>query len=176
MALVRQCMPYARRIGSLFVPAEVNMVFNKDQLAKAAEKAGLEFVAVGVSTSSEISDAATALVSRNIDAVCQIPGNLTASSFGGIAQAARRAKLPIFAFQQVQAHEGAAVVLARDYYDAGREAAAMAARIMRGEDPGSMPFRPFTKTKLVINLGAARVVGLRVPPSLEAHAAEVIQE
>jgi len=133
-------------------------------------------VAVGVATSSEVPDAALALISRNIDALCQIPGNLTASAFGGIAQAATRAHVPVFAFQQVQAHEGAAVVMARDFNDAGREAARMAARIMRGEDPASIPFRPFVRTKLLINAGAAQAVGLTIPLELFSEADEVIRD
>jgi ABC-type uncharacterized transport system substrate-binding protein len=174
ISLLRQCLPSARRIGTLFVPAEVNMVFNKDQLVEAAGKSGIEVVPVAVSTSSEISDAALALMSRNIDALCQIPGNLTAGAFGGIAQAARKAKLPVFAFQKVQAREGAAITLARDYHDAGRGAAFLAARIMRGEKPASIPLQSLSKTKLIINLEAARASGLSVPPSLLSKADEVI--
>ena len=174
MPLIRQSAPGVRRIGTLFVPAEVNMVFNKEELVKAARKAGLEVAAVGVNVSSDVPDSALALTAQRIDAICQIPGNLTAAAFGGIVQAAHRAKIPIFAFQQVQAREGAAVVVSRDYYDAGREAAHMAARIMRGEDQRSIPFHPFSKTKLVVNLGAARAAGLRLPRSVLSRASEII--
>ena len=176
LTLIKQTMGPVQRIGTLYVPSEVNMVFNKDELTEAAAKEGIEVVAVGVATSSEVADAALALMGRNIDALCQIPGNLTAAAFGGIAQAARRARIPVFAFQQVQAHEGAAVALARDYYDAGREAALMAARVMRGENPGSIPFYPFAKTKLLINTGAAQAAGLTIPPELLSQADEVIRE
>jgi ABC-type uncharacterized transport system substrate-binding protein len=172
--IVRQCMPSARRIGTLFVPSEVNMVFNKEELAHEAKKAGLELVAVGVATSTEVSDAALALVGRRVDALCQIAGNLTAASFGGIAQAARRARVPVFAFQQAQVREGAAVVLARDYFDAGRDAAALAARVIRGENPAAMPFQPFSKTKLIVNAEVAGALGLRVPEPLLARA-EVVR-
>jgi len=176
IAIIRQVLPSARRIGTLFVPSEVNMVFAKDGLVKAAAKAGIEVEALGVATSSEVPDAALALMSRNVDALCQIPGNLTAAAFGGIAQAAERKKIPVFAFQTSQAKEGAPVVLARDYFDNGRAAAAMAARVMRGESPAQMPFVPDAKTKLMINIKAARAVGLNIPAALLAKAAEVIKE
>lgn len=106
----------------------------------------------------------------------QIGGNLTATSFGGISSAAKRAKIPIFAFQQAQVKEGAQVVLARDYFDAGKDAAAIAARIMRGESPAKIPFQPFSKTKLIINLATSRAVGLQIPPALQSRAAELIKE
>ena len=87
----------------------------------------------------------------------------------------RRARIPVFAFQKVQAAEGAALVLSRDYEDAGRAAGLMAARIIRGETPASMPFVPFDKNVLIINKGAARAAGLTLPPALLARAARVIE-
>jgi putative ABC transport system substrate-binding protein len=165
-ALLREFLPSARRVGTLFTPAEVNMVINKEKMVIEGQKAGIEVVPVAVNSSAEVSDAALAMLSRDIDAVCQIAGNLTAASFGGIAQAARRAKLPVFAFQKSQALGGAAVTLARDYHDAGREAALMAVRIMRGESPARIPIQSFTKTTLMINRSAARSVGMNIPPSV----------
>src|SRR5439155_11509799 len=42
LAALKLCLPKARRIGTLFVPAEVNSVYYKDQLIAAARKLGLE--------------------------------------------------------------------------------------------------------------------------------------
>ena len=173
-ALIREFRPSVRRVGTLFVPAEVNMVVNKEKMVEEGLRAGIEVVPVAVSTATEVSDAALAMVSRNIDVVCQIGGNLTAASFGGIAQAARKARLPVFAFQKSQAIGGAAVTLARDYHDAGKAAGLMAVRIMRGESPAKIPFQSFTKTKLLINAAAARAVGLHIPQSVMARNPEMI--
>ena len=172
--LIRECIPSVRRIGTLFVPAEVNMVVNKDMLVREAQKAGIEVVTVPVSTASEVSDAALAMMGRNIDAVCQIGGNLTAAAFGGIAQAAKKARLPIFAFQKVQARGGAAVTLSRDYHDAGVAAALVAVRIMRGESPAKIPIASFLKTKLLVNPAAARAVGMNIPQSIMKRNPEII--
>ncbi|MBI2470810.1 MAG: ABC transporter substrate-binding protein [Planctomycetes bacterium] len=174
MSIIREYFPFVRVVGTLFTPSEVNTVLHKGKITDAAQKAGIGVVAVAANSSAEVSDAALALCNRRIDAVCQIPGNLTASSFPGIAQAARKAMLPIFAFQSTQAQAGAAVVLARDYYDGGKEAGLIAARVMRGENPANIPFQPFTKTNLIINLEAARAYGLKIPPSLLEKAQEVI--
>ncbi len=174
MSVLREYFPFARVIGTLFTPSEVNSVLHKGKITEAAQKVGIEVMAVAANSSAEVSDAALALCSRKIDAVCQIPGNLTAASFPGIAQAARNAMLPIFAFQSTQVQAGAAVVLARDYYDGGRESGLIAARVMRGENPANIPFQPFTKTKLIINLEAAKASGLKIPSSLLEKAQEVI--
>lgn len=174
LQIIHEVLPHARRIGTLFVPAEVNMVFNKDELVEAANRAGFEVIALGVNTSSDVPDAAMALIARDIDAICQIGGNLTAAAFGGIARTANQAKVPVFAFQKSQANEGALVTLARDFYDGGKLAASLAARIMRGEDPKTIPFHPLTDNVLVVNLDAARMLGLTIPDSLVSRADERI--
>ena len=175
IAALRECLPTAKVVGTLFVPAEVNTVFHKDMVTKAAAEVGLEVIAVAAASPTEVSDAATALCSRKIDAVCQIPGNLLSSSFVSISFAARRAGLPIFAFLSGAANQGAAVTVARDYGDAGKQAGRLAVRVMRGESPGSIPFEPIRSTRTIINLPAARDVGLYIPPSLLERADEVLR-
>jgi putative ABC transport system substrate-binding protein len=174
LVLIREVLPNARVLGTLFVPAEVNMVYQREQLNRAARKFNMEVVAIAANTSAEVADAALALSSRNVDAICQLPGNLTGTAFSSIASAARKAKLPIFAFQSSQARLGAVIVLGRDYFDAGREAGLLAARVMRGENPAEIPFRPYNKNKLLVNLEAARATGLALPLHLVKRAEEVI--
>ena len=175
IAALRECLSTAKVVGTLFVPAEVNTVFHKDMVTRAAAEVGLEVIAVPVTTPTEVSDAATALCSRKIDAVCQVAGNLLSSSFVSISHAARRLGLPIFAFLSGQANQGAAVTVARDFGDAGKQAGRLAVRVMRGESPGSIPFEPIRSTRTIINLPAARDVGLYIPPSLLKRADEVLR-
>ena len=174
LSLVKKHFPSIRKLGSLYCPAETNMVQYKLGLDAAAKRAGFEVVYVPAETSTDVPDAAAALMSRDIDAVLQIPGNLTASAFGSISEAARRAHVPIFAFQKSQAIGGAMVVVARDYFDSGRHAAHLAARIMRGENPKNIPLEDFGKTNLVVNVDAARALGITLPPALVQSAKEVL--
>jgi putative ABC transport system substrate-binding protein len=101
---------------------------------------------------------------------------LLGSSFTSIARAARQAKLPVFAFLSTQSRQGAAVVVARDYYDGGREAGHLAARVLRGEDPSTLPFQPLQATKTIVNLKAARETGLTIPQSMIERADEVVRD
>src|SRR4029079_10775258 len=149
LTLIHTYFPTVKKLGTLYCPAETNMVNAKIALDEAAKKAGFELVYVPAETATDVPGASAALMSRDIDAVLQIPGNLTASAFGSISEAARRSHLPIFAFQKSQAIGGAMVVVARDYKDSGRHAAALAARIMRGEVPKKIPLEDFGKTSLI---------------------------
>jgi ABC-type uncharacterized transport system substrate-binding protein len=174
LSLLHTYFPSIHKLGTLYCPAETNMVYAKAALDASAKKAGYEVVYVPAETATDVPDAAAALMSRDIDAVLQIPGNLTASAFGSIGEAARRAHVPVFAFQKSQAIGGALVVVARDYNDSGRHAAHLAARIMRGENPKNIPLEDFAKTSLIVNLDAARALNIAMPPALVRSAKDVI--
>ena len=171
---IKALRPGARILGTIYVPAEINMVTQLDQLKKAASAAGFEVRAVAANSPAEVADAAVALLANGVDVICQIPGNLTASAFPSIAQAANRARTPVFVFQSSQVRAGAVLGISRDYYDSGHKAAAMAARVMRGESPKDMPFEGFAGTKLLVNVAAARATGVTLPADIVARADEVI--
>ena len=127
-----------------------------------------------MSTTGEVPDAALALASRHLDAICQVSDNLTGSAFASIAQAARRTKVPLFSFSSGQVRFGAAVVVAHDHFDGARESALLAARVMRGESPGTIPFSLTKKIKLVLNPATASAYGLTLPPALLKRADVVV--
>jgi ABC-type uncharacterized transport system substrate-binding protein len=166
LAALRQCLPNVRRIGTLFVPAEVNSVFYKDELLKAATRLGLDVELVPVSHSSEITDAAIALCGRNIDAVCQISDNLTGASFASVAQATQRARVPLMAFASAQVKNGAFMAVSRDFYDGGVASGRIAARVLLGESPAHIPFQLVETIKYVFNRSAAAAAGVTVPQEL----------
>ncbi len=175
IAALKQCLPNVKRIGTLFVPAEVNSVYYKEQLLAAAKKAGVEVEAIGVSTSGEVADGALALCGRGIEVFCQISDNLTGASFASIAQAAKRSRIPLMGFASGQARSGAFMTISRDFYDGGVASARIAARVLRGEKPADIPFELVTKIKYSFNPAAAAQFGIEIPPALLKKAGEVVE-
>jgi len=166
LAALRECMPNVKRIGTLFVPSEVNSVFYKEELVEVAARMGIEVEAIGVNSSSEVADAALALCSRRIDVVCQISDNLTGASFASISQAAQRARLPLMGFTSTQSGAGAFMTVSRDIFDGGVASAELVARVLRGESTAEMPFHLVTKIKYSFDPAAAREAGITIPASL----------
>jgi ABC-type uncharacterized transport system substrate-binding protein len=173
--VIRECLPGARSIGTLFCPAEVNSVFYKEELAKEAQRAGLNLAALPVATSGDVADAAAALAGQRIDAICQVSDNLNNTAFSGIVRAARQRAKPLFAFGTPNVKSGGAcVAVARDFEQAGRDMAGLAARVLRGEDPGAIPFQNVSKTRIAVNLANAGLCGLTIPESLLKRADDLI--
>jgi ABC-type uncharacterized transport system substrate-binding protein len=170
---IREVLPRARRVGTLFTPGEVNSVLARQRFEEALKGEGLELVSLPVNGPTEVSDAALALCQSGVDVVCQISDNLSSSSFPAIARACETGKTPLFTFSPLYVKAGAVLGLGTDFAENGHEAGRVAAEVIRGKDPSRIPFHPTTKTRRSVNLDNARRLGLSVPAEWIKTADEV---
>ncbi len=169
-ALIKATIPSVKQVGTLFTPAEINSVLYKDWLKEALKKQGVELIAIPVTSSAEITQAATELCRNNIQLVCQIVDNLTRPGFALIARKAAENNLPVFVFDSDQMKDGGVVCLARDYYDAGKEAAVLVIDILKGKNPGQIPFSNTQNEKLIYNPELAKRFELKISESFTKKA------
>jgi ABC-type uncharacterized transport system substrate-binding protein len=175
MKVVKQVLPNARTIGTLFTPSEVNSVVYKDGLEQAAEKAGYKLIASPVTSSADVADAALALMEHRPDVICQISDNTVNPGFAALMKAARQAKIPVFSFVSKQVvSEGSVLARCRDYEQAGRDAARMLNEVLRGKNPKDMPIQMVSRTVLVINTKNAEAFGVRIPEEVIKSADQVV--
>ena len=88
---------------------------------------------------------------------------------------ATRYGLPAIYPYRYQAVDGGLMAYGVDTVDLMRRAALYVDRIFKGEIPADLPVQAPTKYELVINLNAAKALGLTIPPSILARADEVIE-
>ena len=168
--LIRQVLPSTRRVGTLFTPAEVNSVIYKDRLAEALQAEGMELLALPVTAVADVTQAAIDMCGKDIQLVAQVVDNFTRPSFGLIARKAAEKGIPCFVFDSSQMNTGGTLCLARDYYDAGVEAAEKVVRILNGESPARIPFNNTRSQKLMINYELASRYKLQISPELKEKA------
>jgi putative ABC transport system substrate-binding protein len=88
---------------------------------------------------------------------------------------AQQHRLPAVYALRTFVAEGALMSYGPDAYDVLRRPASYVDRILKGEKPSDLPVQAPTKYELVINLKAAKALGLTVPETLLARADEVIE-
>jgi len=164
--MLKQYFPAIHSVGSLFTPGEDNSVYNMEVFEQAATKHGLSVSKLPVNSSSELPNAALAMASQPIDAWVQTLDNQIVAGFTAIAQAATRAKKPLFTFTESGVKQGAAVAYSMDYYQAGFDAALKAAEIMRGKAPAEIPFSRPSKISLIVSEDHARALQMQLPAEL----------
>jgi putative ABC transport system substrate-binding protein len=88
---------------------------------------------------------------------------------------AAKYRLPAVYNSRFFAAAGGLISYGPDFLDQHRRAADYVDRVLKGEKPADLPVQAPTKYELVINLNAAKALGLTVPDNLLARADEVIE-
>ncbi len=163
--------PGARRLGTLYTPAEINSQWNRDRLVEAAEARGYSVEVVGIATAGDVLDASIALAATRPDVWLQVTDNLISASYPAVMEAANRERIPVITFSTTAAEFGPLLIVGRDYFDAGVDAGRLAARVLRGESVAALPFRAASTTRYILNHEAARRFGVTFSDELIGLAA-----
>jgi putative ABC transport system substrate-binding protein len=164
LQVLHQLVPTTRAIGVLVHPNNPNAVSDTKNVEAAARALRLRTHVVTARTERDF-DAAFAIVIADV---------LTAEHRERIVALATRNRLPVISEFRNFADSGA-LTYGSSGPDAGRRAAYFVDKILKGANPAHLPVEQPTKFELVINLRAAKALGLAIPPSLRLRANHVIE-
>jgi len=176
LELLSELVPQAGVIALLVNPtsgANIERVIRDVQ--EAARTKGLQLHVLKASSESEIDTAFASLVQLHAGAlVVGADPFLSGRREQLVALASRHAVPAIYAWREF-ADSGGLISYGSSLTAAFRLVGAYAGKVLKGAKPADLPVQQPTIFELVINLKAAKALGLEVPPTLVARADKVIE-
>ena len=174
--LLKDVAPHVVRVAMLFNPASATYADYWLKPFKAAAAAfAVDAIAAPVRDGSELDSVISAQAREPNSGLIAMPDSFTDAHRIEITSLAARYRLPTVYPYRFFAEVGGLLSYGVDQIDNWRRAAGYVDRILKGEKPADLPVQAPVKFELVINLKAAKALGLTVPPTLLARADEVIE-
>jgi putative tryptophan/tyrosine transport system substrate-binding protein len=175
LELLREIAPNIKHAAVLMTPTNASNVGHFRAIEDAARASGIRLTKGDVQSVEEI-DRAIDQVAREPDGGLIVTANpITLLHRERIVLLAGKHRLPaVYPFRYFVA-SGGLMSYGTDTLDLYRQAATYVDRILKGAKAGDLPVQQPTKFELVLNLKAARALGLTVPPTLLSRADEVIE-
>jgi putative ABC transport system substrate-binding protein len=177
LELVREALPGASRVGVLFNagnPLNYAATFSR-QLATAADALKLALTPLEIRTADEIEKAIGVASRERVDAVLLVGDVLTFRHRKRIHDLARASRLPTFVPTPEYLDDQGLLAYGPSLTDAARQAAVYVDKILKGARPADLPVEQPREYRLVVNVRAARALGLTLPPSLLGRADQVLE-
>jgi putative ABC transport system substrate-binding protein len=176
LELLKETVPKLARVAVLYEPANPSSALElKEVLPVAARALKLTIQAWEVRATEEFERVFTALSKGRSDGLYVSPGALMNTNRKRIVGFALTSRLPSVYGRKDYVDEGGLMYYGADEADSNRRVAYYVDRILKGTKPADLPVEQPTKFELVINLKAAKQIGLTIPPNVLARADKVIR-
>jgi putative ABC transport system substrate-binding protein len=176
LGLLREIVPKAVAIGVLVNPSDsVTSGSETDAIRIAARSIPQRIEILHASTERDIDMALANIINMRLDALLVAPDSLFGTQVNQIVALAARYALPTLYWRREFVEAGGLVSYGSNLADALQLVGAHAGRVLKGEKPRDLPVQQPTKFELVINMKAAKALGLTIPPGVLAIADEVIE-
>ena len=130
---------------------------------------------VEVRTRGDIGPAIAGIARMNVQAIAAVGSTLLTANSKQVVAAVDKIRLPAIYANIAFVHSGGLMAYSANITDGFRRSAVYVDKILKGTKPGEIPIEQPNKVELVINLKAAKALGLTIPQSLLLRADEVIQ-
>lgn len=161
--LIQKLVPNLKAVGTVYNSSEANSVKVISVARDIFSKRGISLQEVTATNTNEVFQSAQVACYRNVQAIWVTGDNTALQSFDAIVKATSTAKLPLIINDPEFTSRGALACVGIGWYPAGKAGGALAARVLRGENPASIPFQEVVEKKLVLNQEAATKLGITFP-------------
>jgi putative ABC transport system substrate-binding protein len=175
LELLKEIIPKLSRVAALgtsTIPGSTQ-VLRETKAAAGAFGVHLQYLEVRGPTDIEM--AFRAASKEHADAVLVLPNFLTLSQRTQVVDLAVKSRLPAMYPQSEYVEEGGLMTYGPSINDLFRRAATYVDKILKGAKPADLPVEQPTKFEFIINLKAAKQIGLKIPPNVLARADKVLK-
>jgi putative ABC transport system substrate-binding protein len=174
LEVLKEAFPRLSRVGVLLNRDNaVNMHVLK-AMEQTAQALKIQLQSVEARDPADLENAVSTLVKGHASAIAVEDDAMLLAHAERIADLARKYRLPTIGFVEY-ARAGGLMAYGVNFQDLWRRAAGFVDKILRGARPADLPVEQPTKFELVINLKAAKALGLTIPQSVLGRADQVIE-
>jgi putative ABC transport system substrate-binding protein len=173
--LVKEAAPRVSRVAVLWVPENPTHAPLLKNLEAGARALDIQVQPAAIRSSGDVAGALAAVKDKRAGAVVVLPDPLTTRQARPIARFTNTLRLPTVAGFRQLVDAGGLISYTADPGDLYRGLAAYVDRILKGAKPADLPVQQPSEFELVINLKAAKALGLSLPDSLLTRASEIIR-
>jgi putative tryptophan/tyrosine transport system substrate-binding protein len=175
LELLREVVPRVSHVAVLWNPASPLQVLAEKQTQAAAQVLRMKVLSLGVRTIEQIKEAFTTIAREQPDALLVLADRLFLYHRALVMDFAIRHRLPgVHAYREL-VEAGGLMSFGPSYAGMHRRAAYFVDRILKGAKPADLPVERPPTFELVINLKAAKALGVTIPQSVLLRATELIQ-
>jgi putative tryptophan/tyrosine transport system substrate-binding protein len=174
LEILKDVVPKLARVGFLRLPSGTDSQLKEIRPAAVALKLKLEEIETQPDAKGLESAFQTAK-QKQVGAIMTSVSRIFFAERKRIVELAGKNRLPAIYFQKEFVDEGGLMSYGADYADLYRRAAHYVDKILKGTKPADLPVQQATKFEFVINLKAAKQIGLTIPPDVLARANKVIK-
>ena len=176
LELLREIVPKLSRVAVLGTSTQPGNAQSLKEVELAAKSFGVKLQYLDVLSSKDITIAFRAATKGRADAVLMLlPGRVAISQRPEVVELAVKNRLPAIYNTAEWAEAGGLITYGTSITDLDRRAATYVDKILKGAKPADLPVEQPTKFEFIINLRAAKQIGLTIPPNVLARADRVIK-
>ena len=175
LELLKEAVPGLTRVAVLWNAADPDTARDAEETQLQARPLGLQIQTLEIHGPNDFERAFRAATGKRAGALLTLTDTLTITSQSSIVDFAAKGRLPAMYGESGFVEAGGLMSYGPNDADLFGRAATYVDKILKGTKPADLPVEQPTKFELVINLKAAKQIGLKVPPNMLARADKVIK-